>query len=735
MKKWSLIGICGVILIWLLASLWLLPQTSRSLENHAQSLLSDLKHQGAFSDTRVTFSGQEALLTGTVGSSEDRLLAGEITANQVRARGELGEKWNPVTAVENQLRVDSTWNQDHPKPWLGAILFENEIKLSGILSSSELADKAAGALKSKSSGTAVADLTLIRAGTRPALDWDATLANAPDLKSLPNAAKSGAAALTACDGQWTLLPGDSDDAKIRELASASGVPPSEALGLINQLRELGAQKAEKHRIASLPVAYSAVSVLPDAVHCYGHVFDTNEKSRLRESLANAFPSRTLQDHVVASGDVRPEADWTVPLKSLPLDKENSYSFSMVPGEKASLWTTGGTLAEMTQSLSPRLPATFEAYPPLYAHYDGWRKDVLAKEAKVLAEAQTKAAAAAAAEVAALSMANSKTQAAKRVPGYVGWTLDSKRLDLFGALPDESIKNKAIEAAKSAFDGMTVSSDGLLVDTQKAPSTSSSISFEKSSDPSKPAIGLTEVGGLSKAYAANVFDSEIAKDFPGLELNEGELSKSLQAFRTRLVESKILSLDDPYLSVISDGKTLTLAGEVADEETKRSTIDALKNANSDFQINDQITITPLVKGSLAPKITLDSTPSFKKGESGVAMATLGQKWRTAVVHSIHFQTGSNRSKDQERALYQIRRVLKINPAAKFEIAGHTDNVGSEDSNIKLSQKRASNVAKGLSENGIDLSILTTRGAGPKEPVADQSTDEGKAQNRRVDVRLK
>ena len=735
MKKWIPWGAAGVIVIWLLAALWVLPKTSRSLENHTQSLLSDLKHQGAFSDTRVTFSGQEARLTGTVGSSEDRLLAGEIAANQVRAKGELGENWNPVTAVDNQLRIDSTWNHDHPKPWLGAVLLDDEIKLSGTLSSSELADKAAGALKSKMAGTEVSDLTLIRDGARPALDWEATLAAAPDLKSQPNAAKSGAAAFSACDGKWTLLLGDADDAKILEIASASGVPPSEALSLINQLRETSAKQAEKFRIASLPVAYAAVAVLPDAVHAYGHVFDADEKSRLREFLAKAYPGRALEDHVVVSGDVRPEADWTVPLKSLPSTKENSYSFSMVPGKTASLWTSGGTLAEMTQALLPHLPATFEAYPPLYAHYDGWRKDVLAKEAKVLAEAQAKAAAAAAAEVAALSMANSKTPAAKRVPGYVGWTLDSNRLELFGALPDESTKIKAIDAAKSAFAGMTVNHDGLLLDPKRTSSSANPIPFEKPLDLDKPAIGLTEIGGVSKAYPANVFDSEIAKDFPGLELNEGDLSKSLQAFRTRLVESKVLSLDDPYLSVVSDGNTLTVAGEVADEETKRSTINALKSANPDFQINDQITVTPLVKVSASSKITLDSTPSFKKGESGVAVATPGQKWRTAVVHSIHFQTGSNRSKDQERALYQIRRVLKINPAATFEIAGHTDNVGSEAANIKLSEERAKNVADGLSQNGIDRSILTTRGAGPKEPVADESTNEGKAQNRRVDVLLK
>ena len=734
MKKWILRGATGVIAIWLVAASWSLPQISRSLESYTRSLLSDPKHQGSFSDVKVTFSGQHAHLSGVVGSPEDRLSVGEITAKRVRAVNELGGKWNPVTAVDNQLRVDPAWNQSHPKPWLGVLLFEKEIKLSGLISSADLANKAAVALKAKMPGTEVSDFILIRDGARPALDWEATLSNAPDLQTQPNAAKAGAIAFTSCDGRWTSISDDADDAKVIELASAADVSSAAALELMNQWREKSAERAEKTRIASLPLPFAAVSVLPEAIHVYGHVFDIAEKKRLLALLTQSFPERTLGEHVIAAGKVRPGADWTVPLKSLPTSKEKAYSFSMSPQKHPSFWTTGGTLSEMTQSLSPRLPATFEDYPALYAHYDGWRRDVLTKEAKVLAEAQAKAAAAAAAE-AALLMAKPKAPPVIQLPGYVGWTLDSTRLDLFGVVPDASLKTQIIDTAKSTFLGMTVNGDSLLLDPTRAASAADSIPFEKPADTTLPAVGLCEIGGRSKSYPAPVFDSEIARDFPALELKEGDLTQSLQGFRTRLVERKVLSLDAPYLSVISDGQTLTAVGELADAETKREALKAITRANSDLQIRDQITITPLVSASTHPKTTLDSTPSFKKGESGVAVVTPGQKWRTAVVHSIRFQTGSHRSKDQERALYQIRRVLKINPGAKFEITGHTDHVGSETANVKLSEQRAKNVTDGLSQSGIDPSILTTRGVGPKEPITDESTPEGQAQNRRVDVLLK
>ena len=107
----------------------------------------------------------------------------------------------------------------------------------------------------------------------------------------------------------------------------------------------------------------------------------------------------------------------------------------------------------------------------------------------------------------------------------------------------------------------------------------------------------------------------------------------------------------------------------------------------------------------------------------------------MVHAIYFKTGSDRSKDQERALYQVRRVLAASPAAKFEIVGHTDNTGTADANTTLSLERAENFAGYLRAAGVAQDRLSARGAGPDEPIADNSTDAGRAQNRRVDVLLK
>jgi outer membrane protein OmpA-like peptidoglycan-associated protein len=72
--------------------------------------------------------------------------------------------------------------------------------------------------------------------------------------------------------------------------------------------------------------------------------------------------------------------------------------------------------------------------------------------------------------------------------------------------------------------------------------------------------------------------------------------------------------------------------------------------------------------------------------------------------------------------------------KFAIEGHTDSKFTEKFNQKLSEKRATSVLNFLTSNGIEASRLSTVGFGETAPVASNDTSEGRAQNRRVEVKL-
>jgi len=104
-----------------------------------------------------------------------------------------------------------------------------------------------------------------------------------------------------------------------------------------------------------------------------------------------------------------------------------------------------------------------------------------------------------------------------------------------------------------------------------------------------------------------------------------------------------------------------------------------------------------------------------------------------VPGILFDFGKSDIKpESEPALAQVAKLLQANLALKAWVVGHTDNVGSSETNLALSSARAAAVVKALTQRGIDAKRLAPHGAGPFAPVASNATDEGRARNRRVEL---
>jgi outer membrane protein OmpA-like peptidoglycan-associated protein len=79
-----------------------------------------------------------------------------------------------------------------------------------------------------------------------------------------------------------------------------------------------------------------------------------------------------------------------------------------------------------------------------------------------------------------------------------------------------------------------------------------------------------------------------------------------------------------------------------------------------------------------------------------------------------------------------RTLKDNPTIHVEVGGHTDSIGGDAYNQRLSERRARTVADELTRDGVSASRMTVRGYGERKPVADNGTDAGRARNRRVEI---
>ena len=106
--------------------------------------------------------------------------------------------------------------------------------------------------------------------------------------------------------------------------------------------------------------------------------------------------------------------------------------------------------------------------------------------------------------------------------------------------------------------------------------------------------------------------------------------------------------------------------------------------------------------------------------------------TVRLNNIFFETGSATLKTESYS--ELNRVLEFmtnNPKVKIELGGHTDNVGSDDANMKLSQNRVNSVLKYLTEKGISADRMVAKGYGESKPIDTNDTDEGRQKNRRVE----
>ena len=118
----------------------------------------------------------------------------------------------------------------------------------------------------------------------------------------------------------------------------------------------------------------------------------------------------------------------------------------------------------------------------------------------------------------------------------------------------------------------------------------------------------------------------------------------------------------------------------------------------------------------------------------ASALLAQLDRDGhIAFEVHFDTGKDVIKAESKpVIAQMAAMLAQNAQLKVEVQGHTDNVGQESDNQALSDRRAKAVMAALVAAGVDAGRLTSRGYGQSQPVAENTTEGGRALNRRVEL---
>ncbi len=134
-----------------------------------------------------------------------------------------------------------------------------------------------------------------------------------------------------------------------------------------------------------------------------------------------------------------------------------------------------------------------------------------------------------------------------------------------------------------------------------------------------------------------------------------------------------------------------------------------------------------------KCPTQAGPASNKGCPEIKQEVIEQLEFAA--QNIQFETGSAVIKTSSfKVLDNVVQILKDHPKYSVSIGGHTDSVGNDASNMTLSEKRAQAAATYLISKGITADRVSSAGYGESQPIADNSTSAGRAQNRRVEFNL-
>ena len=364
----------------------------------------------------------------------------------------------------------------------------------------------------------------------------------------------------------------------------------------------------------------------------------------------------------------------------------------------------------------------------------------------------------------------------------GWNavFDGKIVTLSGAAPTIEARDAIMAKATALFGGAPA---GSLDIARGAPAGdfSGAVSF-----------ALTELSHLATGKASFVDgvlsisgDGKPNVSASGIEADaKTGLPQGFRIGKLEIVDGVI----SPYgFTAAKENGNLTLAGHVPDDKTRAELLDLIRRKFFDTKVDDKLAIgkgapqgfgaaasallgglsrlasgTASLSGEAADfkgealyekaigqilaSLKSGLPPGFSQPQAALAVQNAGPQLEASACQplfegvlskgKILFETGSTRiDADSAAVLDNLVAVANKCAAAKLEIGGHTDSVGSEDSNRALSKRRAEAVVGYLTEAGIDEARLTAEGYGESKPIASNDTDEGRAQNRRIEFQVR
>lgn len=230
-------------------------------------------------------------------------------------------------------------------------------------------------------------------------------------------------------------------------------------------------------------------------------------------------------------------------------------------------------------------------------------------------------------------------------------------------------------------------------------------------------------GQTAYYASDRKDSK-----GGLDLYTFQMPKNIQPIKTLWVKGKVFDAQSkkglPSNVELKDISSGTVIEDVQTDETGNYLITLPTGKEYSFTVNR--------KGYLffSDTYSLITNSHDSIYEKNIPLVPVSINV-TLELKNIFFETNMFKLKSSSFIeLDKVVQLMKDNPALKIQISGHTDNIGKAADNLKLSNNRAQSVVAYLIGKGIPAARLTYKGYGASKPVADNTTEAGRARNRRT-----
>lgn len=228
-----------------------------------------------------------------------------------------------------------------------------------------------------------------------------------------------------------------------------------------------------------------------------------------------------------------------------------------------------------------------------------------------------------------------------------------------------------------------------------------------------------------------YASDRADGKGGLDIYSFDLREDVRPLKTLWVKGKVFDKKNntglPSAVELIDLNTKQLISKVQTDEKGNYLITLPVGRDYAFNVNRKGYLFYSDNFSLATK-SPDST------EKNIPLQPIEVN-ASVVLKNIFFDLNKYELKPTSQVeLDKVVQLLADNPGVKIQIAGYTDNIGTAADNLKLSENRAKAVTAYLANKGVDIKRLTFKGYGATQPIADNKTEEGKAMNRRTELKI-